>query len=204
MLVTKDVYAINASRGSYVYALRLPDGVTLIDTSLPGRGPRIVDELEANGLGDVVRILVTHHDVDHIGNATQLQKKFGCDVFISATDLPYAKGTKSREGVKRLIGVLMRVGRSATYSVLPDDEIDGIQIIPTPGHTPGHVCYLFNRALFAGDLLNTQNGVIRPSQPMMTWNKQLVDDSIRSLSALDFDRVCPAHGEPVETSRVAV
>jgi len=202
MLITDNVYSINATRGSYVFALRLPDGVTLIDTSFPGRADRIAAELTANGLDDVVRILVTHHDVDHVGNATKLQKRFGCNVFISATDMPYAQGATPRHGVKRLIGGLMRAGRTTRYTALPEGEIDGVKIIPTPGHTPGHTCYLFNRVLFAGDLLNSKGGALRPSQPLMTWNKQAVDESIAALAGLEFDVVCPAHGEPVKTSRV--
>ncbi|MCL2471953.1 MAG: MBL fold metallo-hydrolase [Propionibacteriaceae bacterium] len=204
MQITHDVYAIDASRGSYSYAFRSSDGVTLIDSSIPGRARGIADELAAHDMGDVVRILITHHDVDHVGNAAELQKQYGCDVFISETDMPYAQGTVSRPGIKGLIGVLVHAGRSTQFTPLPAEEINGIEILHTPGHTPGHVCYLYNRVLFAGDLLNSHNDVLRPSQPAMTWNKEFVKESITSLAAVEFDWVCPAHGQPVKTSSVRV
>jgi len=202
MLVTKDVYAVEASRGSWVYALSLDDGITLIDSSLPGRAERIGDELVSHELGDVVRILLTHHDVDHIGSVARLQERFGCEVFISATDLPYVQGARKREGIKRVIGAVMRVAAPKNLQELPTGAIDGIEILPTPGHTPGHTCFLFNRVLFAGDLLNSRGGAIHQSPALLTWNSGQLKASIASLEKLSFDWVAPGHGDPVQTSHI--
>jgi len=202
MFLTGNIYVLESTGGSHVYALRVGQGVVLVDTSLGGKAKQIADELDANGLGDVVAILLTHHDVDHIGNAAALQAKYHCDVYISATDLPYVQGAKKRHGVKKVIGALVKTKPPEHLLPLPDDDLFGIQVIPTPGHTPGHTCYLFDGVLFAGDLLNSRGGALRKSQPLMTWNISQVDKSAALINGLHFDWVCPGHGAPVKTSRV--
>jgi len=202
MFITDNVYLIDATKGSYAFALHLDDGITLIDTSLPGRGPAIATELETHQLDDVKRILLTHHDVDHVGSAAWLQQHYGCDVFISATDMPYVLGSSKRHGVKRVIGALIKVRVPENLQTLPDGSIDGIQIVPTPGHTPGHTCYLWDGVLFAGDLLHLKDSRVTKPSPLMTWDAQQVDSSVAALGDLAFQWVCPAHGEPVQTSHV--
>ena len=203
MKITDNVYAVEASKGSYVYALRLSDGITLIDTSFPGRGGSIADELAANRLDQVKRILLTHHDVDHIGNAAFLQQKYQCDVYISKTDLPYVQGKKKREGVKRIISSLIRV-KTPEIQPLPVNIIMNIRIIPTPGHTPGHTCFLFDGVLFAGDLVNSKRGVLQKPPAPMTWNMRQAIDSAKAMNNMKFNWVCPAHGQPVKTGRIDI
>ena len=204
MFITDNVYAVEASKGAYAYALRQGEGVTLIDTSTVGRGESIEAELRARGLGEVKRILLTHHDVDHIGNAALLQQKYRCEVYISATDMPYVQGVKKREGIKRLFSSLFKVALPEHLQALPQDDIAGIQIIPSPGHTPGHTCFLFEKVLFAGDLLNSRNGVLHRFYPLMTWDMPQALASAHAMNSLDFAWVCPVHGEPVKTSRIEI
>jgi len=195
MFITDNVYAVEASKGSYVYALRTKDGITLIDTSFGGRGEKIVEELEKAKLNNVTKILLTHHDVDHIGNAALLQEKYGCDVYISELDMPYCLGTKKREGLKRLIGFLAHPKVPEHIAPLPQDNIGEIRIIPSPGHTPGHTSFLFDNCLFAGDSP-------KPHPPIMTWNVREALESIKGMNNLKFTWVCPAHGNPVKVSKI--
>jgi len=198
--VTDKVYALDATSQAHVYAVSTDDGVVLVDTSMPGKAPAIIAELRAHGLDHVVAILLTHHDVDHAGSAAKLQEAFGCPVYISATDLPYVKGEKSREGIKKVIGALMRVQVPADLRALPDGSIMGIQVLPTPGHTPGHTCYKFGGVLFAGDLLATQGGRLVASRPLMTWNMPQVLASLAAVKSADIAWVCPGHGSPLQIS----
>ena len=177
MFITENVYAVEAARGSYVYALRQGDATSLIDTSMSGRARRIAAELQAQGLSEVRRILLTHHDVDHIGNVALLQKKYGCDVYISALDLPYVQGVKKREGMKRLLSTLFKAALPERMQTLPQGDIAGIHIIPAPGHTPGHTCFLFEDVLFVGDLLISRDGVLHKSYRRLAWDMQQLIDS---------------------------
>jgi len=202
MFVTASVYSVDVAGGAHAYALRSPQGVALVDTSFGGKADQIAAELDANDLGNVVGILLTHHDVDHIGNAAALQRKYQCDVYVSATDLPYVEGVQKRPGLKKLIGAIAKPPVPERLKPLPDGDVLDIQVIATPGHTPGHVCYLFDGVLFAGDLLNSREGVLRKSQPLMTWDMAQVDASVALVKKLAFQWVCPGHGDPVETSHI--
>jgi glyoxylase-like metal-dependent hydrolase (beta-lactamase superfamily II) len=142
--------------------------------------------------------------VDHIGSAALLQQKYQCAVYISETDMPYVQGIKKREGIKKIISSLARVAPPERLQTLPAGNILNIRIIPTPGHTPGHTCFLFEDVLFAGDLLNSRNGVLKKSPPLMTWDKQQAIDSVKAMNSVKFVWVCPAHGKPVKTSRIEI
>src|SRR5690242_20285468 len=144
MEITGEVHLLQSTNGSYVYLI-LGEEPILIDTSLPGRAPAILKELETLGLKptDLAHILLTHHDVDHIGNAKALQQESGAKLWAPQEDLPYILGQRNREGLKRLIQAFVKVETpqiDATYA--PGQRIGGIEIIPTPGHTPGHVSFL--------------------------------------------------------------
>jgi len=71
-------------------------------------------------------------------------------------------------------------------------------VIPTPGHTPGHVCLLYKDVLFAGDLVRTSKGQIEPMQSFINWDTDLSMESIRRVGDLPFKWICPAHGEPAK------
>ena len=57
--------------GFHCYLVKDSEGLTMIDTSLPGRNKAIREEIESLGfeIGDLKRIFLTHTDIDHIGNA---------------------------------------------------------------------------------------------------------------------------------------
>lgn len=89
----------------------------------------------------LTHIFNTHHHYDHVEGNLELKQKTGCSIIASAVD------TSRIAGVDK--GVI-------------DDEIVmlgqyPIQVIATPGHTQGHVCYYFSQQgwLFCGDTLFT-------------------------------------------------
>jgi glyoxylase-like metal-dependent hydrolase (beta-lactamase superfamily II) len=200
MKVTDNVYMLDCTSGSYSYVL-LGDETVLVDTSFPGKGKAILAELAALGVKpqEIKHILLTHFDVDHIGNAAFLQQASGATVWASPIDIPYILGQKPRPGIKRYIGMMMKAKLPADLRAFPEsNRLGEIEVIPTPGHTPGHVCLLYKGVLLAGDLVTTRGGQINPSPDMMTWNKKLVMESIKKVASLSFNWICPAHGLPVE------
>ncbi|HYH02981.1 MAG TPA: MBL fold metallo-hydrolase, partial [Bacillota bacterium] len=69
---------------------------------------------------------------------------------------------------------------------------------PTPSHTPGHVCMLYNGVLFAGDLFENKDGNLRPYPPAWNWDNNHMMESAGKVAQLPVKMVCPAHGLPVE------
>ncbi|QQE77805.1 MBL fold metallo-hydrolase [Alicyclobacillus sp. SO9] len=200
MRIHTNVYLLEASKGSYVY-LVMGDEPVLIDTGMPGRADRIVAELQELGLrpDDIAHILLTHHDVDHIGNAKFLQEQSKATLWAPEQDLPYIHGTEKRHGLKRVIATLVKAESPTVDAVYgPGQKIGNLEVIPTPGHTPGHVSVLYQDTLFAGDLVTSSKGKLKATPGFLNWNKGELKQSIRTVGKLSFDWVCPAHGTPVQ------
>ncbi len=200
MKVTDDVHGLDSTKGNYAYLI-LGEEKILIDTGRPGQEKGILKELKAMNINpeDIKHILITHHDIDHIGNLALLEKETGASAWASKEDIPYINGEKNREGIKRFLSYIMRVKKPEKVNPYHEDhKIGDISVIPTPGHTPGHVCLLYKDVLFAGDLVRTSKGQIEPMQSFINWDTDLSLGSIKIIGDLPFKWICPAHGEPVE------
>ena len=93
----------------------------------------------------------------------------------------------------------MKVKKPENINSYPEDlKIGDIEVIPTPGHTPGHVCLLYDDVLFAGDLLRTSKGQLGPMASFMNWNTHISMESAKKVADYHFEWICPAHGEPIK------
>lgn len=164
------------SFGAWSYLIRRPAGNVLVD--VPRAAAPLLERLEA--LGGVSLLLLTHRD--DVADHAAFRKRFGCERVIHAADAA-ALG----ETAERLL--------DGTEPVRLDDDL---LAIPTPGHTAGHVAYLYRDAfLFSGDHLAHS-----PRQEGLTgfrdacwhsWDEQLL--SFERLLPHDFAWVLPGHGE---------
>lgn len=202
MKLAGNVHLLESTKGAYVYLIKGEESI-LVDTGLSFLGAGILRELEAMKvpLQSIRHILLTHYDLDHIGNAVMLQKRTGAKLWTSEEDAPYILGKKPRPGFKKYLPLLFRVKVPETISTFHDgDTIAGLRVIHTPGHTPGHVCLLYGEMLFAGDLVKNDKGRLIPYPAGWNWDNAMMQDSIRKMSGFPFRWVCPAHGRPVEIS----
>lgn len=200
MLIKDNVYLLEASKGSYVYLIRGEEGI-LIDTGLPFRRGMILKELKRMNVepGEIRHILLTHHDIDHIGNLEVLQQLTGADIWASAEDIPFIYGDRERPSFKRYLKHLFKTDIPRVIKPYEKDQsIEGVTVIPTPGHTPGHVCLLYNDILFAGDLVKNKRGTLGPFPGPWNWDSGLASDSVEKMSGISVKWVCPAHGLPLE------
>jgi Zn-dependent hydrolases, including glyoxylases len=201
MKIKENVYALESTKGSYSYLIGDKEMI-LIDTGRPGKVKDILKEIKSLNVKprDIKHILLTHHDVDHIGNAALLQKETGATLWASKKDMPYILGDKSRPGIKKLASLLMRVKKPEKIECYNDQEIGNIEIISTPGHTPGHVSFLYKDILFAGDLVGSSNGVLKKLPKIGNSDEKSIKGSILKMNKYSFKWVCPAHGEPLEVT----
>lgn len=199
MKITDNVYALDSTKGAYTYII-LGREIILVDTGLKWQGKGILKELAAMNikLKDIKHILLTHHDLDHVGNAAMLQRLTGAKLWADSKDIPYIKGNQKRPGIKRILSIINKVKKpDSIYAYDEGLKLEDIEIIPTPGHTPGHVCILYKDVLFAGDLVKSRKGKLEP-YPNLNWDQALLRNSIKSIAELPFKCVCPAHGIPTE------
>ncbi len=200
MKVTDGVYALDSTKGNYSYVI-LGEKIILVDTGRPGQGKGILNGLKSMGIEphDVKHILITHHDVDHVGSLAFLEQATGAKIWASKEDIPYIYGEKSRHGIKKLISYIMRVKNPGNINPYPEDgKIMDIEVISTPGHTPGHVCLLYKDVLFIGDLFRTSNGKVSPMRSFMNWDDSILKQSIAKMDTYNFKYICPAHGGPIK------
>ena len=89
--------------------------------------------------------------------------------------------------------------------VLDGDSVFGMEIIGTPGHTPGHISVYdpVGSLLVAGDAMVTdENGVGGPS-PRFSADMDMANESVRKLATLNYETLLVGHGDPIETGASA-
>jgi hydroxyacylglutathione hydrolase len=122
----------------------------------PGEEPeRILAALESLGVG-VEAILLTHTHFDHIGAVAPLAKATGAPVYCPEIEVPVLADIMSfvpYEG----FGPYESYEADETVAGGETLELAGLEIdvIFTPGHSPGHVTYAVRDedAIFSGDVL---------------------------------------------------
>lgn len=199
MEIIPNVYQLDCTPASHVYAVRSEDGVTLIDSSFPGLGTKILAELESSGIApkQIRRILLTHRDTDHIGGVADIQAASGCEVYIGAADLAVALGKKRAPGLKGLMSLVMHAKCPADTKPMPSGQINGFTIYATPGHTPGHCCFQWQTVLFLGDLVFSTRDRLRYAPAVYIEDKARNTASIGRISLDGVEWLCPAHGPPI-------
>jgi glyoxylase-like metal-dependent hydrolase (beta-lactamase superfamily II) len=199
--------------GANVYLLVDDDGLTLVDTGLPGRADLILEQIEELGYSpsDIKRIIITHHHADHIGSLAALKRATQAAVIAHPADAPYIDGTLPQPGPARPQWLSEFLARFcwlwATEPVAVDmlvndgDELPvlgGIKILHTPGHTLGSIClYLQSKdLLIAGDLLAHRFGLKLPARSFTVDIAQEIQ-SVKRVAGLEFDIIGFGHGSPI-------
>ena len=96
-------------------------------------------------------ILLTHGHFDHVGGVRALQAATGAPVYMSSNDLSLP-GQLSSDLPTAFIDLSQKAGSTVTVGCLT------FEVLETPGHSPGSVCFLAREAgadavLFTGDTL---------------------------------------------------
>lgn len=136
------------------YIVSLENGETfLVD---PGdEAEKIIIELEKIPNLNLRYILLTHGHFDHVLAVDELKERFPkTDVIIHENDLSLLRALPE-QGL--FVGFVLKKSKSEVVTVtngtyLPFGE-ENIEVIATPGHSRGGVCYLFDKTLFSGDTI---------------------------------------------------
>lgn len=204
--LTDNLLKLNRLRFVNAYLVREDDGFTLVDTMIPGSAQGILDAAEQAG-GQIRRVALTHAHTDHAGSVDALREKLGdaVEVLVPETDARVLAGENVVEG--KLPGGWPKVKTSADVRLKAGDRVGSLEVVPTPGHTPGHVAFLDtrDRTVIAGDVFVTVGGVavtnhfhlMFPWAWMGTWDKGQDLDSAKVVRALDPTLLVVGHGGPV-------
>jgi len=200
-----------------VYLVREEDGLTLIDAGITGSTRAILAAAGEIGL-PIVRIILTHSHGDHIGSLDALHAELpDAEVLISTREVRLLRKDRTvdqgePQGKPR--GMFPGAKTTPDRTFEPGDTIGSLEVLASPGHTPGHVALLDHRdrTLFCGDAFSTLGGVattarVNPLFPLpglATWDKPTALESARSLRTREVKALAPGHGPIVEEPLAAM
>lgn len=166
-------------------------------------------------LRDVRGVLLTHWHNDHTAGLDEIQKQADGPVYCHSLEAHHFDPSAAwwERALWKLLpdwgpfvllkGLLLNkvpFGLDRPYPVANGDRIDDLfQVVETPGHTAGHLSFLYlkEKTLFAGDAIAIVNGQIRAMARFVTPDTTLALESMRKLSELDVQWHCPGHRDPL-------
>ena len=227
MEIAPGVHRLEDVTGSNVVLLA-DERMAVVDTGISGNGEAIVSYIRKIGRSpsDLRWIIVTHFHFDHSGSAAELHELTGARIVAHKDETePGPDGTlllrKGNEGespptwyrwAQRVAGggggprpprEPRRFPDTPVHETVEHGDVvpcmAGLQIIHSPGHTPGSISPLLTgpRALFLGD--SVLNNIDRLSRPLM-WDRskrRQLDASLHALRDLEADLACFGHGPPL-------
>ena len=118
-------------------------------------------------VGDIDFVMCTHLHPDHVGWNTRLENGRWVPTFPNARygfgqpEFDYWTGQNAKAEVPAFADSVLPIVDAGKADIVRDDHVigDHIRILPTPGHTPGHVAFTLGRgkddAVLCGDLMHT-------------------------------------------------
>ena len=185
----------------YPVAVEDDQGLILIDAGLPGNLDTIDENLGEHGfsLEDIEKLILTHQDFDHCGCAAELVEETDATVFAHEDDAPAIDGREQPiKGEERYPALDVDVELVGGETIRAKDR--ELEIIHTPGHTPGHISILTEGLLIAGDAVNVEEDGFSGPRERFTPEMEEATESVHRLSFREYQKVHCFHGGTVEAS----
>jgi len=209
------LYLIRLAAG-HAYLWQDPDGLTLVDTGLPGSAPSIAEAIHQAGFrrGDLRRVVLTHFHADHIGAAEDITCWGEVEVLAHRADAPFIRAQAAGpppeladweqpiyDQVMSQLPAEPAVPPRIDRELSDGDEIgfgDGAVTVAVPGHTPGSIALYLprHRVLFTGDAAaRSHDGNVICG--LFNVDRARAAASFRRLAGLSVAVACFGHGEPL-------
>jgi glyoxylase-like metal-dependent hydrolase (beta-lactamase superfamily II) len=159
---------------AYIIVCETTGESALIDA--PGDADKILGRIEET---TPICILITHRHMDHTGVLQRLKDEL---------NIPVAAHLADADSLPVETGMLLEEGNIVSFGKVTLD------VLHTPGHTPGSICFLTGNILLAGD-------TIFPGGPGKTGTpgdfRQIIQSLEQKIFVLpDKVKIYPGHGEP--------
>jgi glyoxylase-like metal-dependent hydrolase (beta-lactamase superfamily II) len=127
-------------------------------------------------------VLLTHAHIDHVGSAALLRDRYGVplcahEATVGRVEFPIDRTLSDDETIS-----------------IPGDPQWQLRCLHTPGHDPGHLCFLeeTSATLISGDMVAGQSSIVIPHGHGGDMSAYL--DSMHRLLKVDCDLLIPSHG----------
>jgi glyoxylase-like metal-dependent hydrolase (beta-lactamase superfamily II) len=223
MKITEHIEMLKTETGNgVIYPTLLHDEncLILMDAGFPGQTDRFKAAFAEAGFEPerLTGMIITHQDIDHIGCAAELSRLApNAEIMAHTEEAPYIDGSKTPvklaalesrydeldEPMKAVCDNMRRGFAMCRVKIdrpLNDGDIlpccGGIEIIHSPGHTPGHICLFVRDAgvLIAGDALNVTDGQLTGANPVHTLDAETARQSEARLRKYPCKQIICYHG----------
>jgi glyoxylase-like metal-dependent hydrolase (beta-lactamase superfamily II) len=185
------------------------DGLTLVDTTMSAADALLAAAAQIGA--PIRRIALTHAHSDHVGSVDALREKLGAEVpvLMPEIDARISRGEEiNHPGKKR--GGWPQLKTTPDVLLNPGDRVGSLEVVASPGHTPGHVAFLDtrDRSLIAGDAFSAVGKLEVPNHLSLrfplpygaTWNRPEALESAIALRALEPTLLVLGHGHAVKNA----
>ncbi|MEY8743740.1 MBL fold metallo-hydrolase [Bacillales bacterium AN1005] len=193
----------------------------LIDCGYPNFVPLLEEAANRHNLTlqSMTKLIVTHHDMDHVGSLAALKRAYPhIQIIAHELEAPYIEGQKKSLRLEQA---------ESTFNTLPDEDkpyaeqfmallesiepiavdqtvthkeklpwCDGIEIIHTPGHMPGHISVYFSasKTMIAADAVVIEDDKLAIANPQYTMDMEAAIRSVQRLLEYDIEQLICYHG----------
>jgi len=196
------------------------ENLVLVDAGLADQHQTLVDAIKAVGHdpAKITHIIFTHHDMDHMGGGLGMLK-----VAPKASTLAHVDETPYINGDETPTKLAAHLEKYDTYDEETKAQVDaskemtpktrfpirqklvrgdvlpicgGIEIIHTPGHTPGHICLYLQESqiMVLGDSALVEEGKLVGFHPQYIMDMELADKSIEKIKKYPMKGAVVYHG----------
>lgn len=214
MKLSDNVHMLQVVGKQVYYPVILHDdnNLVLVDAGFPLDFEPLKNAINACGfeIKDINKIIITHQDIDHIGCVKELLNISPDIEVMSYTDeAPYINGRTIPVKLAKMdaanpfyeqFKASFDNRRITINKELLNNEIlpfcGGVEVIHTPGHTPGHICLYVKRdkIMICGDALNIVDGNLTGANPMHSDNASSAEQSAKKLLGYDVKIFVTYHG----------
>ncbi|AWB43244.1 MBL fold metallo-hydrolase [Paenibacillus sp. CAA11] len=206
-----------------IHPVLIQDGTDtiLVDCGYPDF-ERLLEEAMAKyaiRLDSLNKLILTHHDMDHMGSAAALKRKYPhIEIAASEVEAPYVNGCQQalrltqaeaslddlpeaeRGYAEQFIQYLKSIEAVDVDRILGSGErlpwCGGIEVVSTPGHTAGHISLYLpaSRALIAGDAVVIEDDKLNIANPEYADHLEQAISSAERLLDYDIEQLVCYHG----------
>ncbi|MEM4156470.1 MAG: MBL fold metallo-hydrolase [Archaeoglobaceae archaeon] len=183
------------SRGCNAYLIEDRSRKILIDTGTDGK-------LLAKQIEELDAIIITHAHFDHIAGARELERIFGCPIYVHPEDMPYVLGEKEFN-FSGFMGMMAKMLEKLSNYRAPENvrsifELESsLKTVHLPGHTTGSVCIFKGSNAYCGDLI--RNGGKLSLRSFCSDYKRYLE-SVKEFIEMEWEIAYPGHGNEVRRS----
>jgi glyoxylase-like metal-dependent hydrolase (beta-lactamase superfamily II) len=193
------------------YLIKTDNGFVLVDTGMPNLLSKLKQGLADAGCTpeNLNLIILTHGDLDHVGNAMTIKREYGAKIAMHEADFKMIKeGKPYKREVSGFVWKILSLMSGIMAKPISNFEADQFltdsqrldeaglpaRILHIPGHTPGSIAILTDDGqLISGDIFGNQRV---PDLTPLVENRAQMLASVEKIKQANPKIIFPGHGKP--------